>query len=173
MASGKTAHALMMKYNFEERGLKVLLVKPRLDTRDGVDVIRSRCGIESHCEHFEKLRSRALENYDVIIIDEVQFLTKEEVNFLTYIVDDYGIKVFAYGLKTDFQGKLFEGSYWLLACADKIEELKTTCWCGHKAIYNARLDRKGNLIKDGEQIELGGNDKYLPLCRKHFNKEYF
>ena len=170
MGSGKTAHALMLKYNFEERGLKVLLTKPVLDTRDGTGIIKSRCGLEAECENFENLRYSDWQFYDVIIVDEVQFLTKEDISFLSYIVDKYTIKVFCYGLKTDFQGKFFEGSYWLLACADKIEELKTVCWCGRKAIYNARI-KDAKVIKDGSQIQIGGNDSYISLCRKHFEGE--
>jgi len=170
MGSGKTAHALMLKYNFEERGLNVILTKPILDTRDGSRVLKSRCGLESNCENFEDFRYSDWEFCDVIIVDESQFLTKEDINFLTYIVDKYSINVFCYGLRTDFQGKFFEGSYWLLACADKIEELKTTCWCGRKAIYNARV-KDNRVIKNGNQIQIGGNESYISLCRKHFKEE--
>lgn len=168
MGSSKTANALMVKYNYEERGQKVLLTKPGIDTRDGVHKIASRCGLESECTLFEDINENNVKNYDCIIVDEAQFLTKKQAQLLVHFVDDLNIPVVCYGLRADFQGNLFEGSKWLLAWADTIEEVKTICWCGKKATYNARLDEKGNVIKEGEQIVLGANDKYIGLCRKHW-----
>ena len=107
--------------------------------------------------------------YDCLIVDEAQFLTKDQVELLVKIVDDYNVPVICYGLRTDFQGNFFEGSHWLLARADAIEEVKTICWCGRKATNNARLDGKGGITKVGEQVVLGANDVYVGLCRKHFN----
>jgi len=168
MSSGKTAHALMMKYNFEERGLKPLLCKPATDIRDGKNIIKSRCGLQSNIIFLESLDDDLVSNFDIVIVDEVQFLKRHDIEYLSHIVDDLGISVICYGLRTDFRGELFEGSKHLLAIADKIEEIKTTCWCGFKATHQARLDSNGVVIKDGDQIELGGNDKYVSLCRKHF-----
>lgn len=169
MGSSKTANALMQKYNYEERGMKALLVKPSTDIRDGTYTIKSRIGLSSEAILFNNLSDDIVKQYDVVIIDEAQFLNKDQVNYLTFLCDDLNMDIFCYGLKTDFRGDLFEGSKWLLATADKIEEIKTTCWCGDKAIYNARLNSAGEVVKEGEQIELGGNDKYIALCRKHFN----
>jgi len=168
MNSSKTANALMQKYNYEERGMKALLVKPSTDIRDGTLTVKSRIGLESEALLFDNLNDDIVKQHDVVIIDEVQFLNKNQINYLSVICDDLDINVFCYGLRTDFQGNLFEGSKWLLAIADKIEELKTTCWCGAKATHNARINEDGEVVKHGEQIELGRNDKYISLCRKHF-----
>lgn len=168
MNSGKTASALMLKYNFEERGLKALLVKPATDIRDGKNKIKSRCNLESECKLFENLNDEIISQYDVLIVDESQFLTRRYIDYLTKVVDKLKISVFCYGLRTDFKGEVFEGSKWLLGHADKIEEIKTTCWCGNKATHNARLDNQGNVTKIGDQIEIGGNEKYIALCRDHF-----
>ena len=167
MGSSKTANALMVKYNYEERDQRVLLVKPSLDLRDGVKLIKSRCGLQSSCEYFDYLFACDVSQYACIIVDEAQFLTKAEVQKLVDIVDNHCVPVVAYGLRADFQGNLFEGSTWLLAWADTIEEVKTICWCGKKAIYNARL-LEGKVIKTGEQIVLGANEMYVGLCRKHW-----
>ena len=168
MGSSKTANALMVKYNYEERGQKVLLTKPAIDTRDGINKIVSRCGLKSECVLFHEIKEEEAKKYDCVIVDEAQFLNKEEVQFLVHLVDDLNIPVVCYGLRADFQGNLFEGSKWLLAWSDTIEEVKTICWCGKKATYNARLDETGKVIKEGEQIVLGANDKYIGLCRKHW-----
>ncbi|OQB23341.1 MAG: Thymidine kinase [Firmicutes bacterium ADurb.Bin182] len=170
MGSSKTANALMVKYNYGERGQNALLVKPGIDMRDGMHVIKSRCGLSDECVLFanmdiEKIKAH---EYDCIIVDEAQFLTKQEVELLTVIVDEYEIPVICYGLRADFQGNFFEGSHYLMAWADTIEEVKTICWCGRKAIFNARLDGKGGITKVGEQVVLGANDKYIGLCRKHW-----
>ncbi|MBR0082035.1 MAG: thymidine kinase [Clostridia bacterium] len=170
MGSSKTANALMVHYNYWERGKNALLLKPAIDTRDGVNRIKSRCGLEADCALFHTLDLDAVRAgaYDCLIVDEAQFLKKDEVELLCRIVDEYDVPVICYGLKTDFQGNFFEGSHWLLARADTIEEVKTICWCGRKATCNARLDGKGGITKVGEQVVLGANDKYIGLCRKHW-----
>ena len=170
MGSSKSANALMVKYNYEERNQKVLLLKPALDTRDGERVVTSRCGLSAPCEYFEALDKIDPREYDCVIVDEAQFLTKAQVERLVEIVDDLNVPVVAYGLRADFQGNLFEGSKWLLAWADTIEEVKTICWCGKKATYNARFDADGNVVRTGEQIVLGANDRYVGLCRKHWKE---
>lgn len=175
MNSSKTANALMVKYNYEERNQKVILMKPSTDDRDGKAIIKSRAGLSEECllilEHmdiFLEIENLIQQNtLHCLIIDEAQFLSKAHVYQLTRIVDDLHIPVVCYGLRTDFRGELFEGSQWLLAWADTIEEIKTICWCGKKATMNARI-KDGEVIKDGEQVELGGNDKYLSLCRTHW-----
>ena len=170
MSSSKTANALMVRYNYSERGQNALLVKPEIDTRDGKHTLKSRCGLESECVLFHEMPMEDIRRgaYDCIIVDEAQFLSKNEVQTLADIVDDYNVPVICYGLRADFQGNFFEGSKWLMAWADSIEEIKTICWCGKKAICNARLDGKGGITNVGEQVVLGANDKYVGLCRKHW-----
>ena len=173
MGSSKTANALMTRFNYEERGQQTLLVKPRLDTRDGDHMVASRIGLKYPCIYFDemqKLTIMELQQNACIIVDEAQFLTKEEVMHLVYIVDDLGIPVICYGLRADFKGDLFPGSEALLVMADKIEEVKTICWCGKKAMFNARFDRDGKVLKEGEQVVLGANDQYIGLCRKHWRE---
>ena len=170
MGSSKTANALMVAYNYKERGKRVLLAKPKLDTRE-MGVLHSRIGLEQPCIYVEELVEMPLEkldSYDCVIVDEAQFCKKEDVEFFTYLVDKLDIPVICYGLRTDFQMNLFEGSMWLLAWADKIEELKTVCWCGSGARCHARIDNSGNMVSSGEQVELGANERYISLCRKHF-----
>lgn len=170
MGSSKTANALMVAYNYKERGKRVLLAKPKLDTRE-MGVLHSRIGLEQPCIYVEELVEMPLaklDSYDCVIVDEAQFCKKEDVEFFTYLVDKLDIPVICYGLRTDFQMNLFEGSMWLLAWADKIEELKTVCWCGSGARCNARIDSNGNMVSSGEQVELGANERYISLCRKHF-----
>ncbi len=171
MGSSKTANALMVAYNYEERGKRPLIAKPKLDTRDD-GVIRSRIGFERKCffvEDIVKYSDEELSAYDCVIIDEAQFCEKSHIEFFEHIVDDLNIPVICYGLRTDFQRNLFEGSKWLLAWADVIEELRTVCWCGNGASVNTRYDENNNIIRDGEQIFVGGNDKYIALCRKHYH----
>ncbi len=170
MGSSKTANALMVKYNYEERGQKVLLTKPAIDTRDGKKVIKSRCGLESPCILFDDISEEMLKGYSCVIVDESQFLTKQQVQFIVHIVDDLNIPVVCYGLRADFKGELFEGSSYLLAWADSIEEIKTICWCGKKATFNARFNSNGKVVKTGAQVVLGANDKYISLCRKHWSE---
>jgi len=167
MGSSKTANAIMVRYNYMERGQKALMLKPRLDTRDGARMVGSRCGLTAECVYVEELDSIDVSKYDCLIVDEAQFLKKEQVMKLVEIVDELDVPVIAYGLRADFQGNLFEGSQWLMAWADTIEEIKTVCWCGRKAICNARL-LNGRVIKKGEQIMLGGNESYVALCRRHW-----
>ena len=173
MGSSKTANALMVRFNYEERGKRVLLAKPRLDTRDGDHEVTSRIGLSAKCLYFDevrKIKSEELSTYDCIIVDEAQFLTKDDVSFLTDVVDDLNVPVLCYGLRADFKGDLFPGSAALLASADKIEEVKTICWCGKKATYNARFDSTGKVLKDGEQVVIGANEQYIGLCRKHWKE---
>lgn len=167
MGSSKTANAIMVRYNYEERGQKCLMLKPRLDTRDGARLVASRCGLSCGCTYVEELDTVDVASYDCLIVDEAQFLTCAQVEKLVSVVDEMGIPVICYGLRTDFRGELFEGSRLLLACADTIEEVKTVCWCGRKATCNARLFN-GKVVYTGEQIMLGGNESYIALCRKHW-----
>ena len=173
MGSSKTANALMTRFNYEERGQKTLLVKPRLDTRDGDHIVSSRIGLTHPCIYFDEMRKinpMELQQNACIIGDEAQFLTKEEVDYLVSLVDDCSIPVICYGLRADFKGDLFPGSEELLVMADKIEEVKTICWCGKKAICNARFDKNGRVLKEGAQVVLGANDQYIGLCRRHWRE---
>ena len=167
MGSSKTANAIMVQYNYTERGQKVLMVKPKLDDRDGARTVLSRCGLRTECVFIEEIGDIDVKQYDCVIVDEAQFLTKEQVQQLVHIVDDLGVPVICYGLRADFQGNFFEGSMWLMAWADTIEEIKTICWCGRKATCNARV-MNGRVVKEGDQILLGGNSQYVSLCRKHW-----
>ena len=167
MGSSKTANAVMVQYNYQERGQKALMLKPRLDNRDGERVVGSRAGLHAACSYMEEIDQLPLRDYDCVIVDEAQFLKKAQVERLVEIVDQMNIPVICYGLRTDFQGNLFEGSQWLLAWADTIEEIKTVCWCGRKATNNARV-LDGRVVKDGQQILLGGNESYVALCRRHW-----
>lgn len=173
MGSSKTANALMVKYNYYERGKNAVLLKPALENRDGEKIIKSRIGLSSECifvEDFIKYPQEEIAKYDCIIVDEAQFCKKEEISFFVDIVDNLNIPVICYGLKTDFRMEIFEGSQWLLAWADVIEEIKTVCWCGQGATCNTRFNEKGEVIKSGAQIVLGGNDSYIALCRKHYKE---
>lgn len=172
MSSSKTANAIMVKYNYAEQGQRALLVKPAVDMRDGARTIRSRSGLSDTCVLFHEMDLAAIRShaYDCIIVDEAQFLSKQDVELLTELVDDYDVPVICYGLRADFQGNLFEGSKWLMAWADTIEEVKTICWCGRKATCNARLDGRGGVTKVGEQVVLGASDKYVGLCRRHWKQ---
>ena len=167
MGSSKTANAIMVRHNYLERGQNVLMLKPKLDNRDGEKTVGSRSGLSCECLFVEDLKTIDLSNYDCVIVDEAQFITKEQGAFLVHIVDDLNIPVIAYGLRADFKGDFFEGSQYLMANADTIEEIKTICWCGKKATCNARIV-DGKVQKTGEQIVLGGNESYTSLCRKHW-----
>lgn len=138
MGSSKTVNAIMVQYNYHERGQRALLAKPQLENRDGERIIASRSGLSAPCVFMEELTMDEAKEYDCTIVDEAQFLSKVQIEMLTAIVDDLNVPVVAYGLQADFQGNLFEGSHWLLAWADSIKEVKTVCWCGKKAAYNAR-----------------------------------
>ncbi len=173
MGSSKTANALMVRYNYEERGQEALLVKPMVDQRDGARFVASRVGLSHPCIYFSELRAMGDEKvaeYACVIVDEAQFLTKDEVQHLAHLVDDVNVPVICYGLRADFQGNFFPGSQELMACADIIEEIKTICWCGKKATCNARLDAEGRVVKTGEQLMLGANGRYIALCRKHWKE---
>ncbi len=170
MGSSKTAQALMVAYNYDEKGQKALLVKPAVDTRDGGHVMASRIGLSMPCilfDELEQLDQKSIRAYDCVIVDEAQFCTKEQVELLTNIVDSYDVTVIAYGLRTDFRRELFEGSQWLLAWADVVEEIKTVCWCGRAATCVARFDKDGVMVTEGGQFMLGSNDRYVSVCRKH------
>ena len=173
MGSSKTAQALITKYNYEENGLKVWLIKPSADTRDGEQILRSRIGLEAVVEvippetdiYARYLGIREL-NCDVIIVDECQFLTEAQIDQLRAIVDEHNIPVMCFGLRTDFQTRLFPGSRRLMEVADTIQEIKTICDCGAKATVNARIDGSGHIITQGAQVVLGGNDSYIAMCHK-------
>lgn len=170
MGSSKTANALMTKFNYEEVGQKALLCKPGFDTRDGAKIVRSRIGLQEECILLEELRNyteEQIKEYDCIIVDEVQFATWEQVDFLSDIVDFMDVPVVCYGLRSDFQNRLFPGSERVITIADHIQELKTVCWCGRKAVCNARYNENG-IVRVGEQFMLGANDSYKALCRKHY-----
>ncbi len=178
MGASKTAQALMTRFNYVEKGQKALLAKADLDTRDdsgGKTLLKSRVGLEAECVLLSEVCKRLSEDdadkyikeYDVVIVDEAQFATAEQIMCLVDIVDIYGIPVICYGLRSDFRGELFPGSERLLALADKILEIKTMCWCGRKATMNARFNENG-IIKEGEQVVLGANSNYTALCRKHW-----
>ena len=173
MGSSKTANVLMKKFNFEERGRKVVLLKPSIDNRDGETIVKSRIGLECKAVLIGKDESvkkilKDLENVDVVIVDEAQFLSKAQVEELRDITNS-GTLVMCYGLKTDYMCNLFEGSKRLLELSDTIRELPSMCRCGRKAIINARYN--GNeIIYHGGQIDIGGTDKYVPLCHQGWIK---
>ena len=173
MGSSKTANALMVEYNYRERGKRALLAKPQIDMRDGEKIISSRIGLQRECiwtEELVKLPDEEIQKYDCIIVDEAQFCKKSEIAFFVDVVDNCKIPVICYGLRTDFRREPFEGSIWLLAWADVIEEIKTVCWCGQGATCNTRFTAEGQVIREGEQVCLGGDDKYIALCRKHYRE---
>ena len=169
MGSSKTANAVMVQYNYQERGRKVLMLKPKLENRDGATIVRSRCGLEAQCRFVEELGEINLDGIECVIVDESHFLTAEQVKQLVDIVDERDIPVICYGLRSDFRGELFEGSRELLRWADTIEEIKTICWCGRKATFNARV-QNGHIVREGEQIMMGGNSAYVSLCRRHWRE---
>ena len=172
MGSSKTAQALITKYNYEENDMKVWLIKPSADTRDGVQLLRSRIGLVAAVEVmtpdmdiFSRFRETRLGNCHAVICDECQFLTEEQIDQLRAIVNEYNIPVMCFGLRTDFQTHLFPGSRRLMELADCIEEIKTMCDCGSKATVNARIS-DGYIVTEGAQVVLGGNDSYIAMCHK-------
>lgn len=175
MGSSKTANLLMVQYNYKEKGQNAIILKPKIDNRDGDLIVKSRIGLKQSCQYVEdflkeakgKWKSEDWEKVNAILIDEAQFITEEEANTFADIVDYHNIPVICYGLRTDFTGHLFEGSKRLLEIADVIEEIPTICWCGRKAHFNARVVN-GHITTSGEQVMLGGNECYVSLCRKHF-----
>lgn len=173
MGSSKSAQALITKFNYEEQGMRVWLIKPAADTRYGADKVHSRIGLEQPADVidddmdlYEVFRDREREFYDVIIVDEAQFLQPAHVEQLREIVDYYNVPVFCFGLRTDFRTRLFPGSARLFELADSVTELKTVCTCGGKAMVNARIDAEGRVVTEGEQFLLGGNESYRPMCYK-------
>ncbi len=176
MNAGKSIELIKVAYNYEERGQRVMTLIPAVDDRYGVGIITSRMGIQREAMVVKDdtnilelfLAEKEKGNIDCVLIDECQFLRKHHVEELIEIVDTFNVPVMAYGLKNDFRNQLFEGSYYMLIYADKIEEIKTICWCGRKATMVARVI-DGKIVKQGEQIVIGGNDMYVSLCRKHYN----
>lgn len=177
MGCSKTAQALITKFNYEEKNMKVLLLKPSVDTRDGADVVRSRIGLEAKAvvvkpeDDVYALFAGLYFDRAAVIVDECQFLKEAQVDQLARIVMDYDIPVFCFGLSTDFTTHLFEGSRRLFEIAESIVEIKSVCRCGKKATVNARIDDKGRVVFSGEQVVLGGNDRYVPMCRKCWLEE--
>ncbi len=178
MNAGKSTTLLQSAFNYEERGMNPVIFTAAIDDRFGIGKVSSRIGIESDAHLFADTTDLFLEisalneqeQCHCILIDECQFLTKEQVYQITEVVDKLNIPVLCYGLRTDFRGELFEGSQYLLAWADKLIELKTICHCGKKAIMVVRMDEQGNPIADGDQVAIGGNERYVSLCRKHFKE---
>ena len=172
MGSSKTAQALITKYNYEENDLKVWLIKPSADTRDGAAILRSRIGLEAQVEVippevdiYARFLGGKARRSDVIIVDECQFLTEKQIDQLRNIVNEHNIPVLCFGLRTDFQTRLFPGSRRLMELADCIEEIKTMCDCGAKATVNARIN-DGYIVTEGAQVVLGGNDSYIAMCHR-------
>ena len=173
MGSSKTAQALITKYNYEENDMKVWLIKPSADTRDGQQILRSRIGLEAQVEVISPERDvyqlfidTQNGNCHAIIVDECQFLTGPQIDQLRAIVNDFNVPVMCFGLRTDFQTRLFPGSLRLMEVADTIQEIKTICDCGAKATVNARIDGDGHIITEGAQVVLGGNDSYIAMCHR-------
>ena len=181
MNAGKSTALLQSSYNYKERGMNTLVLAPRLDDRFGVGKVTSRIGIESEATIFDGdtdllalvRRRNDEEALHCVLIDEAQFLTRDQVFELGEITDTLNIPVLAYGLRTDFQGEPFEGSKYLLAWADNLRELKAICHCGSKATMVVRLDGDGKAVTEGSQVEIGGNDRYISMCRKHFRQKFF
>ncbi len=176
MGSSKTANALITRFNYQERDMKVWLIKPSIDDRDGANVIRSRIGLEATADvmtpdtHILALFEKDHKDCNVIITDECQFFTPEQIDQLRKIVDVYDIPVMCFGLRTDFLTHLFPGSRRLFEVADSITEIKTICSCGSKATVNARIDEAGHVVTTGSQILIGGNDSYIAMCHKCWKK---
>ena len=176
MGSSKSAQALITRFNYEELGMKVWLIKPSTDDRDGADIIKSRIGLSARAciiKPEDSIREFLKEqgHIDVIISDESQFFTPEQIDELRYIVDEDDIPVICYGLRTDFMTRFFPGSMRLMELSDSLAEIKTVCTCGSKAMVNARIDENGRIITDGSQVFLGGNDSYRAMCHKCWVKK--
>jgi thymidine kinase len=173
MNAGKSTALLQSDYNYHERGMKTRLLTAQLDNRFGDGRIASRIGLEKPADTFNEqtdLRDWFAEQpeIDCILIDEAQFLTRKQVDDLAWIVDIKDVPILCYGIRTDFQGELFAGSERLLAIADKLTELKTVCHCGRKAIMVVRMDEQGKALAEGDQVVIGGNERYVSMCRKHY-----
>jgi thymidine kinase len=181
MNAGKSTALLQSSYNYRERGMNTLVMAPVLDDRYGTGKVTSRIGIETNATVFSKgdnlleiiAAQHSHEPLHCILIDEAQFLTRDQVFQLSDVTDKLSIPVLAYGLRTDFQGEPFEGSKYLLAWSDTLSELKAICHCGSKATMVLRLDADGNAVTVGSQVEIGGNDRYISMCRKHFKERFF
>ena len=179
MNAGKSTALLQANHNYLERGMNTKMFTFSGDNRYEENKIVSRIGISADANSFSEatdlfqnlIEDKELKKIKCVLIDEAQFLKKNQVAQLGKIVDELDIAVLAFGIRTDFQGELFEGSKYLLAWADNLKEIKTVCWCGRKATMVVRLDSKGNILSEGQQLEIGGNEKYVPLCRAHFNKK--
>ncbi len=176
MGSSKSAQALITQFNYEELGMRVWLIKPSIDTRDGADVIRSRIGLERRAqvitpEQNIKEAYRAAGKHDVIIADEAQFFTPEQIDQLRELVDDEDLPVLCFGLRTDFQTHFFPGARRLMELSDSLTEIKTVCACGRKATVNARIDGAGRVVTEGAQVMLGGNDSYVAMCHQCWKKK--
>lgn len=185
MNSGKSLHLLAKAFNFEEQGIPFLLFKSKIDTRDGENVIHSRALGSRECisvdvtdnlyqivaEYIESLFYTGYDKPKWILVDEAQFLTSKQIEELAAISDNLGINIICYGLRTDFRTNLFEGSKRLFELADSFEEMKISCACNHKTIFNARMNENKEFIVDGKQIEVGGNERYLSVCRKCYFKK--
>ena len=177
MGSSKTAQALITKYNYEENDMNVWLLKPSADTRDGVNILKSRIGLQAEVEIaspdmdiYKRYRDAFAGNCNAVIVDEAQFLTPAQIDQLRATVDDFDVPVMCFGLRTDFQTKLFPGSMRLMELADTIQEIKTICDCSAKATVNARIDADGYIVTEGAQVVLGGNDSYIAMCHRCYKK---
>jgi thymidine kinase len=181
MNAGKSTALLQSSYNYRERGMQTLVLAPDFDDRYGAGKVTSRIGLEAAAitfatdqDLFKTVAARINEGpLHCVLIDEAQFLTKEQVHQLGDVTDELNIPVLAYGLRTDFQGEPFIGSKYLLSWADNLKELKAICFCGGKATMVIRLAEDGNAITQGSQVEIGGNDRYVSMCRKHFKENYY
>lgn len=178
MNAGKSTTLLQSSFNYQERGMNPLILTAAIDDRYQVGKVSSRIGLEADASIYAKeddlfalvKASHVLKKVDCVLIDECQFMTKVQVHQITEVVDKLGIPVLCYGLRTDFRGELFEGAMHLLAWADKLIELKTICHCGRKAIMVIKTDEKGQAIAEGAQVDIGGNEKYVSVCRMHYNE---
>ena len=176
MNAGKSTSLLQSSYNYRERGMNTLVLTPALDNRHGVGKVTSRIGLETDAKAFTPEHdllnlistAHASNALHCVLVDEAQFLTRDQVYQLSEVTDSLDIPVLTYGLRTDFRGEPFEGSKYLLAWSDNLRELKAICHCGAKATMVIRLDESGNPVKEGSQVEIGGNDRYVSLCRRHF-----
>lgn len=181
MNAGKSTALLQSSYNYRERGMRTVVLTPELDNRYGVGKVTSRIGIESDALVFRPdddlhaivTRELAAGPLHCVLIDEAQFLSRDQVFQLSDVTDELNVPVLAYGLRTDFRGEPFEGSKYLLAWADVLNELKAICECGRKATMVLRLDAGGEAIREGSQIEIGGNDRYVSMCRRHFKEHFY
>lgn len=180
MNAGKSTSLLQSSYNYRERGMNTLVLAPELDDRYGVGRVTSRIGLEASATTFAigddlfRLIAACIDDEPLhcVLVDEAQFLTRDQVFQLGRVSDELGVPVLAYGLRTDFRGEPFEGSKYLLAWADNLNEIKAICHCGRKATMVLRLDDAGRPIRQGSQVEIGGNDRYVSMCRRHFNEQF-